>query len=959
MSWMTLSPRSGLRCAVAALALALVAVPAWADICRVKPGNVPNGGVAANSGADWALPTTLSVALGRTSCTEIWLAKGTYTGTGGAAFQITRNLQLYGGFEGTESALANRASPLDASATVLDGEDMRQVLVIDGTTGANSNAGSITASTVIEGVTITRGRAFWGGGIQCKAMGGAQPALTQNRSCSPTIRQVRFVANRANSGGALFLDAQTRGTASPTLTDVVFQGNEAKTPAGAWGNGGAIYAWTNKAGPTNGTASPIITNATLAANHAAMGGAIYLTTGGSGGVASPVITNATFAGNEAYAPAANPIAYGGAIYVDAQSGTSALQLNQTTFSGNRAVGTNRFGDALFLLGAQAKPVVRNSIFWGNGQPNAVRDIDVSNGGAAAIDHSTVQSGCAAPHTCASVDTADAQLAPLADNGGFGQTLLPAATSPVLGKGAAAACPATDQRGQQRPAGQNCAQGAVERAAPSSTLTLSHTGPGYLSTTTGPACNTQATGACSVTAAANTSVTVLAYPGPGAQVAGWGGACLTATGTVCTFTLSGNMTASASFQAITYAVGGSVSGLSGAGLVLRNNGGDDLAVAANGAFAFATRVASGGAYAVTVRSQPAGQVCSVQNGSGTASGNVGNVQVSCTSVYTVGGSVSGYTGTGLVLQNNGGDNLAVAASGPFTFPAPLTAGGAYAVTILSQPAGQLCSVRGGSGSASANVTTVQVACTSTHQIGGTVTGLTGNLTLLNQGGDSLSVSSNGPFAFATRVLGGAAYAVTVGAQPAGQRCSIARGSGTATADVADVAVQCAPFFEGPIVSAGGAPGGTGSASFTGGGAGCRFDMAQTGFIAAPAQLPPGQTLPQGMFRFRVVGCDTGSTVTMSVNWPHPVTDYVKYGSLTVGAQPSYFAPDALSFSGQSVSFRVTDGGRGDGDPADGVITDPTGPAVTAVAVPTLGVGMLAMLGALTAWVGGLRLRRRAT
>src|SRR5215831_20631647 len=35
-------------------------------------------------------------------------------------------------------------------------------------------------------------------------------------------------------------------------------------------------------------------------------------------------------------------------------------------------------------------------------------------------------------------------------------------------------------------------------------------------------------------------------------------------------------------------------------------------------------------------------------------------------YTIGGTVTGLSGTGLVLQDNGGDNLAVSASGPFTF-----------------------------------------------------------------------------------------------------------------------------------------------------------------------------------------------------------------------------------------------------------------------------------------------------
>ena len=120
---------------------------------------------------------------------------------------------------------------------------------------------------------------------------------------------------------------------------------------------------------------------------------------------------------------------------------------------------------------------------------------------------------------------------------------------------------------------------------------------------------------------------------------------------------------------TYSIGGTVSGLSGTGLVLQNNGGDNLTVNSNGAFTFATKVNSGAAYAVTVATQPSGQTCTVATGSGTATANVTNVAVTCAataSTVTVGGTVSGLTGTGLVLQDNNGDDLPVASNGSFVF-----------------------------------------------------------------------------------------------------------------------------------------------------------------------------------------------------------------------------------------------------------------------------------------------------
>ncbi len=80
---------------------------------------------------------------------------------------------------------------------------------------------------------------------------------------------------------------------------------------------------------------------------------------------------------------------------------------------------------------------------------------------------------------------------------------------------------------------------------------------------------------------------------------------------------------------TYTLGGTVSGLTGAGLVLRNNGGNDLAIAASGDFSFVTPLASGAAYGVSVYAQPAGQSCAVSNGAGTVAGvNVTHVAVSC-------------------------------------------------------------------------------------------------------------------------------------------------------------------------------------------------------------------------------------------------------------------------------------------------------------------------------------------
>jgi hypothetical protein len=80
-------------------------------------------------------------------------------------------------------------------------------------------------------------------------------------------------------------------------------------------------------------------------------------------------------------------------------------------------------------------------------------------------------------------------------------------------------------------------------------------------------------------------------------------------------------------------------------------------------------------------------------------------------YTVGGTVSGLIGSGLVLEDNGGAGLRVAAAGAFTFPDGLSSGTAYSVTIAVQPSAppQTCVITNGAGTVSKDVTTVEVDC----------------------------------------------------------------------------------------------------------------------------------------------------------------------------------------------------------------------------------------------------------
>ncbi|MDF1758051.1 MAG: hypothetical protein P1U74_07110 [Legionellaceae bacterium] len=161
-------------------------------------------------------------------------------------------------------------------------------------------------------------------------------------------------------------------------------------------------------------------------------------------------------------------------------------------------------------------------------------------------------------------------------------------------------------------------------------------------------------------------------------------------------------------------------------------------------------------------------------------------------HTVGGNVTGLTGT-VVLRNNGTNPTTISSDGTFTFSKPIAEGSTYDVTVFSQPSGQTCSVANGSGTmGSSNVTNVIVTCSAdSYTVGGSVTGLSGSVTLQNNGANSTIVTSDGSFTFSSPIAEGSTYAVTVSSQPSGQTCSVANGSGTmGSSNVTNVTVTCA-------------------------------------------------------------------------------------------------------------------------------------------------------------------------
>jgi len=249
--------------------------------------------------------------------------------------------------------------------------------------------------------------------------------------------------------------------------------------------------------------------------------------------------------------------------------------------------------------------------------------------------------------------------------------------------------------------------------------------------------------------------------------------------------------------INYSIGGSLSGLlANNSVILQDNGGNSTTLSANGSYTFSGQIASGSAYAVTVSTQPPGQNCTVSNGSGTViSSNVSSVSVDCFSNnYNITVTVSGLIASGLVLQDNGGDNLTISANGSVNFATPVASGSGYDVTFLSQPTGESCVITGDSGTVASSNVAVTVVCTpNNYTVNGAVSGLlSGNsVTLEDNGANDTTVSSNTGFNFSTPVASGSTYAVTVSLQPPGQTCSVSNGSGPiVAANIGNVTVACA-------------------------------------------------------------------------------------------------------------------------------------------------------------------------
>ncbi|WP_155644362.1 right-handed parallel beta-helix repeat-containing protein [Burkholderia territorii] len=253
---------------------------------------------------------------------------------------------------------------------------------------------------------------------------------------------------------------------------------------------------------------------------------------------------------------------------------------------------------------------------------------------------------------------------------------------------------------------------------------------------------------------------------------------------------------------TIEISGTLNGLvSGGDLEVIDNAGNKNILKKNGSFTLSSiGVKSGGSYALSISRQPTGQTCAVANGNiSNVNGAIENIKVTCSIIaYAIRGDISGLdSGKQVIIFNSStNERVTISTQGAFAFKIPVPQNGSYSVSVLVQPSGQICTLANGTGSGYgvvSDVNDIKLTCSATiYRISGRLNGLASGqqVTLLNNGGDALTLVANGNFAFVTPVAYNGSYDVIVSAQPIGQTCSVVDGAGTSIiSDIGNVQITC--------------------------------------------------------------------------------------------------------------------------------------------------------------------------
>jgi hypothetical protein len=405
---------------------------------------VKTTGSNSNNGTTWALAKAdVQAAINASSAgDEIWIAAGTYkptldpssgTASGNtrdyAFYLLGKDIGIYGGFAGTETARSQRN--IATNPVILSGDIGTANDNTDNCYHVFVTSVYLSSAAILDGFSVQNGNANGSGSLRIPASGGELfyrymgGGINNGLFTRPTLSNLTISSNDATQGGGIYI--QNNNSGAPTLTNVTISGNTAGTGAGLFnykapptitnvtisGNTGSgmyniqasptlnnvIISDNSGRGIDNNQSSPALTNVTISGNTATNGGGIYnyyysspvlvnvtitANTATNGGgmynttTSSPTITNSTFSNNTAATS-------GGGMY----NHSSAPTITNSTFSNNTATTD---GGGMYNY-SSSSPTIANSVFWGNleGSSSTATGSDIENSsGTPTITYTTLQ-----------------------------------------------------------------------------------------------------------------------------------------------------------------------------------------------------------------------------------------------------------------------------------------------------------------------------------------------------------------------------------------------------------------------------------------------------------------------------------------------------------------------------------------------------------------------------------------
>ena len=323
--------------------------------CKSQTVYVNQTATGLNNGTSWQNAyTNLSTAINSTVSGQIWVAQGTYIPTTDLngqipanprlnTFKLKLNIAIYGGFNGSETYLAQRN--WTNYPTILSGNIGDPGVIQDNLLHVlSSEYVNLNSNTILDGLTIKDGYAMFLNGASSYTENGGGINVYQTTNGSFKIKNCIIEENYSEgTGGGIYIF-----NCDPIIENCIFRNNVAFT------GGGMYFSYCDA----------VISNCQFNQNYASyafsygQAGGIYI-----GSYSSPKIFNCSFTNN-------NATYEGGALYNDSNY---ELTFNNNIVSGNHS----RDGGALFLDG---ESYLFNNLFFNNSA--------TWNGGSVYMDYSS-------------------------------------------------------------------------------------------------------------------------------------------------------------------------------------------------------------------------------------------------------------------------------------------------------------------------------------------------------------------------------------------------------------------------------------------------------------------------------------------------------------------------------------------------------------------------------------------